>query len=61
MKNILKTEYNCMNEIYLNNLNKLYRDLYKLFNKMIKLLINLVNENNKLINNLFVSNNAGSL
>ena len=48
-KNILQTEYNCMNEIYLNNLNKLYRDLYKLFNKIIKLLINLVNENNKLI------------
>jgi len=48
-KNILNTEYNCMNEIYLNNLNKLYRDLYKLFNKIIKLLINLINENNKLI------------
>jgi hypothetical protein len=48
-KNILQTEYNCMNEIYLNNLNKLYRDLYKLFNKLIKLLINLINENNKLI------------
>jgi hypothetical protein len=48
-KNILQREYNCMNEIYLNNLNKLYRDLYKLFNKIIKLLINLVNENNKLI------------
>ena len=48
-KNTLQTEYNCMNKIYLNNLNKLYRDLYKLFNKIIKLLINLINENNKLI------------
>ena len=48
-KKILHIEYTCMNDIYHDNINKLYRDLYKLFNKIIKLLISIINENNKLI------------
>jgi hypothetical protein len=48
-KKILLIEYNCMNDIYHDNINKCYRDLYKLFNKIVKLLISIINENNKLI------------
>lgn len=48
-KKILLIEHNCMNYIYHDNINKCYRDLYKLFNKIIKLLISIINENNKLI------------
>jgi hypothetical protein len=48
-KKILLIEYNCMNDIYHDNINKCYRDLYKLFNKIVKLLICIINENNKLI------------
>jgi hypothetical protein len=48
-KKILYIEYTCMNDIHRDNINKLYRDLYKLYNKIIKLLISIINENNKLI------------
>ena len=48
-KKILFIEYNCMHDIYHDNINKFYRDLYKLFNKIIKLLISIIYENNKLI------------
>ncbi len=48
-KKILLCEFNCMNDIYHDNINKFYRDLYKLYNKIIKLLLSLINENNKLL------------
>ena len=46
---ILSMEYECMLNIYNFNIDKFYRDLYKLYLKIVKLLVNVIHENNKLI------------
>jgi hypothetical protein len=43
--NILKTEYNCQCKIQIQNVNKLYKDLYRLFNRIVKKLISMKIEN----------------
>ena len=48
-KKILSMEYECMLNIYNLNIDKFYRDLYKLYLKIVKLLVNVIHENNKLI------------
>ena len=48
-KKILTMEYECMLNINNFNIDKFYRDLYKLYLKIIKLLVNVIHENNKLV------------
>ena len=48
-KKILNMEYECMLNIFNLNIDKFYRDLYKLYLKIVKLLVNVIHENNKLI------------
>ena len=48
-KKILSMEYECMLNIFNLNIDKFYRDLYKLYLKIVKLLVNVIHENNKLI------------
>jgi hypothetical protein len=46
--NLLKMEYNCQQTIQTNNINKLYKDLYRLYNKIVKKLISVRMENNNI-------------
>jgi hypothetical protein len=47
--NITQIEYNYINDIYNINIEKLYRDLYKLYNRIIKLLLSIYKENKDII------------
>ena len=54
--NITRIEYNYINEIYTLNLEKLYRDLFKLYTRVTKLIINIFKENKEIIIKLWKSN-----
>lgn len=47
--NITQIEYNYINNIYNINIEKLYRDLYKLYNRIIKLLLSIYRDNKDII------------
>ena len=52
----IKIEYNYLNDIYLMNINKFYRDLFKLYNKIVKTLITVYKENKDIIIKIWNSN-----
>lgn len=54
--NITRVEYNYINNIYTLNLEKLYRDLFKLYTRITKLLLNIFKENKDTIIRLWKSN-----
>ena len=47
--NIIRIEYEYINHIYILNIEKLYRDLFKLYNRVTKLLLNIFKENKETI------------
>ena len=54
--NIINREYNYLNDINTMNLNKFYRDLFKLYTKIIKILLNIYRENKDIILKIWNSN-----
>ena len=54
--NITRVEYNYINNIYTLNLEKLYRDLFKLYTRITKILLNIFKENKDTIIRLWKSN-----
>ena len=53
---IIKIEYDYMTKIYQNNINKFYRDLFKLYNKVIKHLLTVYKENKDIIIRIWNNN-----
>lgn len=53
---IIKIEFEYMTDIYQKNLNKLYRDLFKLYNKIIKHLMTIYKENKDIIVRIWNNN-----
>jgi len=43
--NITKTEYDYINKVYIMNIEKFYRDLFKLYNRVTKIIIGIFKEN----------------
>jgi hypothetical protein len=54
--NITRIEHTHINDIYLLNLEKLYRDLFKLYTRITKLLLNIFRENKETIVKIWKSN-----
>jgi len=54
--NITRLEYNYINNIYKLNLEKLYRDFFKLYTRITKILLNIFKENKDTIIRLWKSN-----
>lgn len=54
--NITRVEYNYINNIYKLNLEKLYRDFFKLYTRITKILLNIFKENKDTIIRLWKSN-----
>lgn len=54
--NIIKREYQYLNDINQMNVNKLYRDLFKLYTKIVKILLNIYKENKDIIIKIWNSN-----
>ena len=52
----IKREYNYLSDIYQMNINKFYRDLFKLYNKIVKTLITVYKENKDIIIKIWNSN-----
>lgn len=53
---IIKIEYEYISKMYQKNLNKLYRDLFKLYNKIVKYLILIYKENKDILIKIWNSN-----
>lgn len=53
---IIKIEYDYISKMYQNNLNKLYRDLFKLYNKIVKYLMMIYKENKDILIKIWNSN-----
>jgi len=47
--NITRLEYNYINDVYNMNIDKLYRDLFKLYNKITKLILTIYKDNKDII------------
>jgi hypothetical protein len=54
--NIINSEYNYLNNVNNMNLNKFYRDLFKLYTKIVKILLNIYKENKDVIIKIWNSN-----
>lgn len=54
--NIINREYEYLNDINTMNLNKFYRDLFKLYTKIVKILLNVYKENKDIIIKIWNSN-----
>jgi len=54
--NIINREYEYLNDINIMNLNKFYRDLFKLYTKIVKILLNIYKENKDIIIKIWNSN-----
>ena len=54
--NIINAEYNYLNNVNNMNLNKFYRDLFKLYTKIVKILLNIYKENKDVIIKIWNSN-----
>jgi hypothetical protein len=53
---IIKIEYDYLSKIYQSNINKFYRDLFKLYNKVIKYLLTVYKENKDIIIRIWNNN-----
>lgn len=54
---ILEKEYICMDSIFGDNINKFYRDLFKLYNKIVKFIMFLYKDNSEIITKIHRSYN----
>jgi len=54
--NIINCEYKYLNDVNVMNLNKFYRDLFKLYTKIVKILLNIYKENKDVIIKIWNSN-----